>query len=1221
MSVKIKYIPNILIAEDRKEIILPYHRDRSLLDFLKKSGFEYEGMRVIVLGKKLDNLNILLDNDDEIIITPDIKFDPATWAVIVTAFHIITAVVAVASIVYSIYQAVTYKKPSQPNFNTNGDGLDESSPTYGWDGIQTTQDVGRPIPIIYGEHKAGGNIINSFVRTDGDKNYLNVLIGLCEGEIESISNIKINDQPAANFDGVTTYQRLGANSQSVIANFQDLHNLYSLAQNLLQNNPYNYTTINNDVEGFELHFNLPNGLYEQDQSSGALMTWTVTYRVEYKLHSDSTYIDLGLTTISANSHTTVRRIYRKDGLVKGLYDIRITRTSEDSSTYKTGDLQLSNIDEIKTDDLAYPNTALLGIEAMATDQLSGAMPQFSCIVKGKKVRIPKIMNGVNEVNWNDYYWDSATSQYKLLSNGTVLSWDGTTYVERYSANPIWCVRDLQINTRYGTGEFIDLTSLDDTLLLSMSRYCEEKIPDGLGGYEKRFRMDIVLDSPARALDVLSQLASIFRGMFFFSEGTVKVKIDKPESPVQLFGMGNIIEGSFTQQWKSIKETPNVIEVQYLDKDKDYQQEQIAVIDEAALTAGDPIRKKQIKVFTTKMSYAIREGRYHLKVNKYIERSVSFKAGIDAIACQAGDRIDISHDVPQWGFSGRVQSGSTTIKVKLDQSVTIDAGKTYKIRVKFSDDTIEERTVSDPAGTYTEVIVSSAFSQAPQAYDVYALGESNKIIKPFRIVSMKINNNNEVEVLAIEYDENIYDDSAVTIPTNNYSALITTLPNVTNAKLTERIVKLPDGTIEDVIDAWFDKPVMTAYQMKKYAKAKIYLSDDNGVSWIYRGETFGIYLSLQGGIIERQAYKVAIVSVSSEGYENAIANSPQINIITQGKTAPPSAVTGFDIFQESNMLRFRCNPPPDWDFAYFRIKKGAEWSTGQLIAERADLTEFMYPVGEIGTVTFMIKIIDTSGNESIAATSDIITVTAPPEMNFIQNFDLWSRPFDYKLSADLAYEYRNLFNSNYVRKVLALKTATTWEEREAEVQTWEYQEANSGLLLDDTYVTSEETFEMPLPIDLGTIFEFKVIVDADYLNVANGSLAVQISHSDDGAAYTAWADVSASVLYRAQYVKYRFKLQTTNASYNIWFYGCTIYMNAPVTKIAWGRDIAIPVGGKTILFGAGFTYPPRVSVTVVNGVVGFPVVANKTKDQCDIKVYDAAGSAIGTAEIDFDARGY
>jgi predicted phage tail protein len=915
--ITVKHIPNLLSNDHRKDVSVDFDRDWSIERYLQASGFDYDGMRFIVSGRSVDDLSKRIDNGDEILIVPHMEFDPGTWAAIVAVFKVITTVVTIASAVYSVYQAVTFKQPATPNFGSNGDGLDESSPTYGWDGVQTIQEVGTPVPIVYGEHIVGGNIINSFVNTDGDKNYLNVLLALCEGEIESISELKVNDNPSANFDGITTYQRLGTNADSVIANFGDLHNLIAQSQLLTQGNSYVYTTAGIDVEAFELHFTLLNGLYEQNQSSGALETWNVTYRVEYKLSTSGTYIDLGLTTISAKSRSAVRRIFRQEGLTPGQYDIRVTRTSEDTSTYKVGDLSLTNIDEIKTDDLAYPNTAKLGIKALATDQLSGSMPNFTCVVKGKKVNVPQVMFSAVEVPWEDYYWDPLGEVYKRFIDDGVCSWDGSTYVERWCANPVWCLKDLFLNSRYGLGEFIDTQSVDDGLFLEMSRYCEEVVADGEGGREKRFRMDVVIDSPSRVPDLLMQLAGIFRGLIFFSEGTVKTRIDKPDTPVQLFGMGNIIEGGFSQQWKSLRDTPNVIEVQYLDKDKNYQQEKVAVIDEVALANGEPMRKRFIRVFVTKTSYALREGRYALKVAKYIDRSVTLKCGIDALACQAGDVINVSHDVPQWGFSGRVKDGSIN-SVTLDQEFTVEIGKTYKVQVRFSDDMIEERTVTNSAGTHTILTASPEFTQNPQDYDVYVVGETDKVVKPFRVISMSINNNDEVEITAIEYDENIYDDSAVVIPDSNYSLLSTEIPVVRNLDLSERSVTLADGTIENLIDVYFDYPDDSG-NANKFKASKIYLSDDGGNSYNLIGYTEGREYAISGNIQKGKTYYVKVVTVTFNGIEDSRSHSPTDSVFIVGKDVEPDQVSNFQ-FSWADVLTLVWSPNTEADLAGYEIRK-------------------------------------------------------------------------------------------------------------------------------------------------------------------------------------------------------------------------------------------------------------------------------------------------------------
>lgn len=1240
--ITIKYLPNRFDKAGRIEKRLKFSRESRLSNYLSEFRdlpfLDHRKFDIIVSGKVVKDFKEFINDGDEIIITPKIE-DPATIfgiiATIATAVGASATVAAtiaavgtllvigatLAAIGYSIYLAT--QSPSLPSFGTSsgGGGLDEGSPTYGWDGIRTNRDVNLPVPIIYGEHKVGGTAINEYIWTDGDKNYLNTLLALCEGEIESVSSIKINDNPIANFSGVVTTTKTGVNNQTVIPNFEDLHNIVSVNIQLLKDSPYTYTTIDNDVEAFEIKLLFPGGLYQADGSTGEILSWQVSYKVEYKLSSSGTWIDLGTTTVSEKTRSAIRRVFRKDGLTAGRYDIRVTRTSNNSSLSPTqnGDLYLQSVDEINTDDLSYPNTALLGVEAIAQEQLSGASPNYSCIVKGRKISVPRVMNGGSEVDWTDYYWDPATNQFKLFAGGTVLSWDGSTYVTKWSANPIWCFKDLLTNSRYGLGDFITSSLIDSALFLEMAKYCEEKVPDGSGGYEKRFRLDVAIDSVTKALDLINQLSATFNAFAFYSAGNVKFYIDKPTSPVQVFGMGNIIEGSFQQSWKSIRETPNMIDVQYLDKSKDYEQETVAIIDEASLTAGDPIRKHQIRLFTTRTSQALRVGRYALKVAQNIDRVVSFKAAIDAIACQVGDLIDISHDVPQWGFSGRVKAGSTTTAVVLDQQVVIAPAKTYKLEVRFMDDTIEERTVSNSAGTYSTLNVSSAFSQAPADYCVYAFGETDIQSKPFRVISIQRDNKDEANITAVEYNEAVYDDSAVTIPTNNYSALNRDIPSVSAVTVVEKNVLLNDGTIGSIIEVYFIKPVQTNYILTRYAEAKIYISDDNGVSWQVAGTTSAEFFAIQETFNTGTLYKVAVVSVSGEGAETAIAASPQGSVTIQGKSLPPSNVTFFDVSQQGNQLHFSWSPVTDSDLARYVIKKGSDWATGDIIAEKVDVTEFDYPIGSIGEETYMIKAIDTSGNESTNTTSDTLIVSPPPEMNFTFEIDPWNSNREYKLT-NLALEKMNLFDLGYVRDVFALATTSTWESIAGSGKGWDQAVSDGDLNENKTYQSSG-SYEEVIPWDLGTIFEFKIIVALQYKNVTGGSITVQVSTSEDDITYSAFANVNGAANYRTRYLKFKFNLATSDTNHNIYFYSATIFINAATVKVDFGRDLRVSASGSHVNFRSDFTAVPRITgLSIKNGIIGFPVMNNMLASGADIFVYDKDGAAIGTADVDWEVKG-
>ncbi len=491
-------------------------------------------------------------------------------------------------------------------------------------------------------------------------------------------------------------------------------------------------------------------------------------------------------------------------------------------------------------------------------------------------------------------------------------------------------------------------------------------------------------------------------------------------------------------------------------------------------------------------------------------------------------------------------------------------------------------------------------------------------KQFIIQRIEEDERDVYKITAQEYNPTIYNDRfGATIQAFDYG----TPPNpyapvgeVSSVAVSESLYYLHrDGTVgSDILVSYLppsdDSKIFLSHYQIELKKG----SEDFKVVGTTTNTQFTVF-----AVEDEQTYKVKVRTVSINGIISDGFISSDLTVL--GKLNPPSNVTGFDVTQEGNFLRFSWDAVTDADLARYVIRKGPEWNAGQVIAERTDTTEFMYPVGEVGNVTFMIKAVDTSGNESPSPAMDQIVITPPPEMNFINDFDLWSRDLKYRLS-NLELVYTNDFDQGYVRPALCLKTDISWEDREAQGLTWEAQEAGGGLALNGLTKTSG-FFEMVDPIDILTVFEFKVIIDADLRNVTGGSLEVQLSYSSDGITYSAFAPIDAFTTYTGRYIKFKFILSTTNALHHLYFFGCRLYINAPITRLSWFRDVAIPVLGKTIIFGTGYNYPPRVTVTIVNGIIGMPIVSNKTTTQCDIKVYDRNGAAVGTAEVDIDVKGY
>lgn len=984
--IKIKYLPIRFEQQNNKEYKFDFMPKMPLLFYLDKTDIPYKECDIIVEGRVVIDLNEVVTDDVDIIITIKLKF-PAIGAFIWWAFvtHWFTTLVFLAT----IYSAITIRKPSAPSFGRTGDDLD-NTPTYDWTGMKTTQNVGTPIPVIYGRHAVAGNRINEYIWTDGDKNYLNTLLCLGEGEIDGVESIMINNNPSGNFDGIELAYRYGTNNQSVLPYFGDLHDVNSVSVALPYNDSHVYTTTLLDVEAFELHFSLPSGLYEQDSSTGALVSETVTLKIEYKLSADTSYILDGTLLIDARSRTAVNRVYRKEGLIAGKYDIRVTKTSADSTDYTQTDVMFDSVDEIRLDDLEYPNVALASIRALATDQLSGASPNYKVVVRGIKIRIPDIRTapagGGSEVDWEDYYYDPDAEQWKLFEDDSQVYWDEATYVTKWSANPIWCVRDLLTKERYGLGNYITSAEVDDVLNLENAKYSEERVDDGNGGYEKRFRLDIVIESEGKALDVLSQICRSFRAVILYAGGKTKIKIDKPEDPVQLFGMGNIISGSYSETWKAKRDTYNMIEVAYLDANKGYEDERIVIMDQASIAAGEPPRKLSVRIFTTKLSYAVREGNFILRALLNLTRTISFKANISAIACMAFDVISFSHDVPQIGSSGLVKTGSTTTSVVLDREVTIENGKSYRLLIYFADDSSEEKIVTNASGATSTITVSEAFSNAPAKYDKYSFGEINKVKKDYRLLSLSREENYEVTLSGLEYNEAIYTEGDLILPKDSYSALSLEPPSVTGLNLTEALVKMKDGTIENVIDVWFVKPSLVGYYVGTYARAKIYLSDDDGASWISKGETDSIHFQILGNIVDLQEYKVAVVSISRAGVETSLVDAPTSSISVLGKSAAPADVTDFIVNQDRDRMTFGWTLVADADVLEYEIRRGGDWESASWARRVSGDNHLTTEIQIAASQKFWIKAIDTSGNFSTNAISATITVVSIPYSNVVVAYE-------------------------------------------------------------------------------------------------------------------------------------------------------------------------------------------------------------------------------------------
>jgi len=932
--IRIVHIPVLFSKEGRTEREVEFSSSY-VRDYFTAS--ELTGNRVLHsrLGplsiERLDEANVR--DGDELILTPQIKFDPITWAAIIAAIvtfvsnlGVIGAIVLIAKVgmfAYAVYQAFNPKKPK--HIGGGSDPFDDS-PTYGWDGIRTMADVGIPVPVIYGESACGGNIISFYMTSQDDDSIMNIMLALSEGPVNSIAGLTvdtdyatkdqidtmgdlltINGSPISHYEDMELHVRLGTDDQTVIPGFDFTHEEFDLAASSIQlrfglngdeeTQGYVYLTTNQDVDAINIHLSCPAGLFRNhvQTDNPEITSEPILYKVEYRVYNpdapaawtfyqfprpwyvtsgvlDRGWVDGYGMIESPPTHSPVRRDVRIEFPASGRYEIRITRKWRDASEGPSNDdsytsvLQVVSIDEIIYEGMTYPNTALIALRIRATEQLSGLVPNFAVVVQGK------------------------------------LAEDWTGGAPAYTSNPIKCIWDLMVNSRYGAGAFINASNLDAAYFATASAYCDTQV-DIDGGTENRFSLDIVLDGVMTVPDALTRIGATFRCFPYFTAGLIRPFVEKPENPTQQFGMGNIINGTFSENWLPLRTRMNRVEVQYIDRDNGWIRETAEVTDTAAIDAGDPMRLNAVFLpGITRRSQAMRIGWYLLQSARLTRRAVSFRASIDAIVCQAGDVIAFNHNLPQWGQSGRVKSG-TAGTVTLKDNVTLTAppaGEANVIQIRHaSTDEISVWEITSGLGTY---VAGTAINITPPAgpppnpakYDVFAVGHTSTAIKPFRIAGMEINNDNEVDIIAAEYDVDVYEEDYTLLPDDptQYS----TLPDPRRRPLSvENLTATPIASYSaHALISFTVAAADEGYGYFDHAEIYLGIEDSNGnYGYQFRGTHKSGSFPV-GGLIPNQSYRVRAVSVSKFGVRELDATAATVDFYFTPPGAPPN-VRGLEIF--------------------------------------------------------------------------------------------------------------------------------------------------------------------------------------------------------------------------------------------------------------------------------------------------------------------------------------
>ncbi|HDL3281580.1 TPA: DUF1983 domain-containing protein, partial [Mannheimia haemolytica] len=204
----------------------------------------------------------------------------------------------------------------------------------------------------------------------------------------------------------------------------------------------------------------------------------------------------------------------------------------------------------------------------------------------------------------------------------------------------------------------------------VARYCDQLVPDGMGGMEPRFTCNVWLTEVKTAYDLLNDFCSVFRAIPIWTGTEVSVIIDRPRDPVWTYTNANVV-GGFERSYSARKSRHNAVQVTYSDKTNGYESAIEYVSDDEEIKKHG-LNLSQVTAFgCTSRGQAYRTGKWILETEKREKETITFTVGREGLMHLPGDIIRVA-DSHYAGteIGGRVLAINGR-KVTLDREISID----------------------------------------------------------------------------------------------------------------------------------------------------------------------------------------------------------------------------------------------------------------------------------------------------------------------------------------------------------------------------------------------------------------------------------------------------------------------------------------------------------------------------------------------------------------------
>lgn len=569
--------------------------------------------------------------------------------------------------------------------------------------------------------------------------YARILDLISEGEIVGLVNglqsVFLDETPVANGDGSLNFKnvqidtRVGTQDQDYIKGFPAVESELGVNLELQQGTPWTRAINNTALSAIRVRLSVPT-LSKADTSNGDIKGHSVQYAIDLSTDGGS-FVTVLNSAFTGKTSTKYVRSHRIDlPAASSGWIVRVRRITPQANSGSVADLTfVESFAEILDGKFRYPNSALAAVVVDASQFQN--IPTRAYHIRGRIVQVP--------------------SNYNATTRAYTGIWDGT-FQPAWTNNPAWIYYDLATNPRYGLGHLVQPSQVDKWALYKIARYCDELVSNGAGGQEPRFTCNVYLQTRVDAFKLLQDLASIFRGISFWTGATIKAVADMPEDPVYIYTAANVIDGKFLYQGSGKKARHTVAMVSWNDP-TDFGRAKVepVIFEEGIARYG--INQTDIIAFgCTSKSQAQRAGRWLLFTEHMETNTVTFSVGLEGTVAQPGQVVLVA-DPARAGrrIGGRV-SLATNSAITVDAAPTVAPGDT--ISCVLPDAVAQERTVQSVVGRV--ITTTTPFTDIPVVGAVWTVQSETLAAQKFRVISVTENEGMTYTLTAIQHAEGKFD---------------------------------------------------------------------------------------------------------------------------------------------------------------------------------------------------------------------------------------------------------------------------------------------------------------------------------------------------------------------------------------------------------------------------------------------------------------------------------